>query len=141
MPAKKKDVRLQQQVDDMTREVDIKQKLVAALSRSEFGDTKGFSAYLEGLSRQHVQGIWLKRIHLNKGGNAINLSGSTYQPDLVPQYLQRLSHEEVFAGKTFSSFLMQRSAADGWVDFDLRSQTDGNSKTKVASHTPRTRVK
>jgi hypothetical protein len=141
LPPKRKDSRLQQEVDELAQEVDIKQKLVTALSQSEFGDTGGFSAYLEGLSRQHLAGMWLKHIDLSKGGNAVNLHGSTYHPELVPQYLQRLSGESVFAGKTFNSLVMQRSAEQGWVDFDLKSQNDKDSVQKVAKSGGRTRVK
>jgi MSHA biogenesis protein MshI len=63
--------------------------------------SSGFSEQLMALSRQHQEGLWLTRIELSNGGRDMALTGKVTDPALLPQYIQRLSVEPVFAGQAF----------------------------------------
>jgi len=98
-----------------------KQYVLEALSGKRFGNNKGFAEQFTGLARQHVDGIWLTGLSIHGGGEKLNLQGSTYEPELVPRFLQRLAQEPSFAGIEFKTFLMQRAEKSSQIDFDLRS--------------------
>ncbi|GMR07387.1 MAG: hypothetical protein BMS9Abin26_0390 [Gammaproteobacteria bacterium] len=126
-PVKLKDARLEARVGEMQQESSTKQRLIQVLSTRSFGVTSGFSSHLEGLARQHLDGMWLKSISLTDGGSRLGLVGSTFAPELVPQYLQRLSAEEVFAGVEFRTFNMQRAADKRSIDFTLMAKSEKNT--------------
>lgn len=105
--------RLQKQLEEHRR-------LAAALENRTFGNTSGFSAYFEGLSRQHVQGTWLSRIDIRAGGFEIALDGHALLPEMVPLYVQRLGGEAAFAGKSFGELTLERPQDDPLrVDFAI----------------------
>lgn len=98
-----------------------KKNVLTVLSGQQFGNTKGFAEHLTGLSRQHVDGLWITALDIHAGGEKLNLQGSTFLPEHVPQYLQNLSKETSFKGVEFKTFLMERDKDSSRVDFDIRS--------------------
>jgi len=98
-----------------------KKNVLLVLSGQRFGNTKGFASHLTGLSRQHIEGMWLTNLSIHQGGEKLNLQGSTYSPEHVPRYLQNLSKEPSFDGVEFKTFLMQRNLDTNRIDFDIRS--------------------
>jgi hypothetical protein len=115
------DTELKKTITDKEAELQNKQAVLRALSGKHFGNTRGFADQFVGLARQHVKGVWLTGLYIHAGGDKLNLQGSTYAADLVPQYLQRLAQEPSFQGIEFQTFLMQRAKASAQIDFDLRS--------------------
>ena len=103
------------------QELHNKEKVLTALTGQEFGNTKGFAEHFTGLSRQHVDGLWLTSLDIHAGGEKLNLQGSTFTPEYVPRYLQNLSDESSFKGVEFKTFLMERDKGSSRVDFDIRS--------------------
>lgn len=99
-----------------------KQNVMQVLSGRQFGNIEGFANHLRGLSRQHIDGIWLTGLHIHSGGTRLNLSGSTYAPENVPKYLQNLAQEPGFRGLEFKTFLMERKDKSSLVNFDIRSK-------------------
>jgi len=99
-----------------------KQNVLQALSGRQFGNAKGFAEQFVGLSRQHVEGVWLTGLYIHAGGTKLNLNGSTYSPESVPKYLQNLSQEAGFRGLEFQTFLMQRVDQSSLVNFSIRSK-------------------
>lgn len=98
-----------------------KQYVLQALTGRQFGNTIGFAEQFSGLARQAIDGVWLTGLHIHAGGARMNLSGSTYDAQMVPRYLQRLSKEPSFNGLEFQTFQMQRVENNRRIDFDLRS--------------------
>ena len=72
------------------------------------GRTTGFAARLEALARRHVDGVWIDRMALSGSTEAMTLGGATFDPDLVPRYLQNLSQESVLAGARFDALAIER---------------------------------
>lgn len=114
------DPALEQRIERLRAERNFKLDMLDRLQRNQFGNRAGFSAYLRGLSRQHVPELWLTRVIVDNGGTELMLEGSAMAPAIVPRYLQRLSHESAFSGKEFRSVRMQRPEERDWhIDFTL----------------------
>jgi MSHA biogenesis protein MshI len=103
------------------QELKNKELVLTVLSGQKFGNTHGFAEHFTGLSRQHIDGLWLTHLDIHAGGEKLNLQGSTYQPESVPRYLQNLGNEPSFKGVEFKTFLMERDTGSSRVDFNIRS--------------------
>lgn len=79
-------------------EIESKRSLLASVGDGSAG---GFSEYMAGLGRQHVNGLWLQKVKVVNKGKLIAISGSMQKPSLLPRYLQRLGNEDVFKGLRF----------------------------------------
>lgn len=90
-------------------EADIKnrQKIATILQKSDFGNTKGFSAYMVAFARQIPNGVWLTGFDITGGGNEVALQGRSLKPELVPAYVSQLKLETIMQGKSFSALQMQ----------------------------------
>lgn len=120
--ANQKDAALEQEVARFTAERDAKQQVLNNLTGGGLGNTQGFSAQIEGLARQRVEGLWLTNISIGEGGASFSLNGGTLAPELVPVLLQALGKEPVFKGIEFKTLLMERSEQQpSRVNFTLRT--------------------
>jgi Tfp pilus assembly protein PilN len=90
-------------------EADIKNrnKIATILQKSDFGNTKGYSAYMVAFARQIPSGVWLTGFNITGGGNEIALQGRSLKPELVPSYVSQLKLEAIMQGKSFSALQMQ----------------------------------
>ncbi len=119
-PVRIKSRQLEQRIVRKERELGEKNQVLEALKKGGFGNTAGFSDYLEGFARQTVNGAWINRFSISSGGRSVALAGSSIQPELVPVYIQQLSSEQSFKGLTFEKLDLQRSSEEPWkVDFQL----------------------
>ena len=57
LASRQKDLALARRLDEKSRELANKQKVLAILSQDEFGNTHGFTAYITGLARQRLEGL------------------------------------------------------------------------------------
>ncbi|MDP1683372.1 MAG: PilN domain-containing protein [Burkholderiales bacterium] len=102
----------------------------AALKQGSLVSASGFSPYLKALARQAVEGVWLTGIEVT--GSEMAISGRTLKPGLVPDYIHRLSDEQVMQGRKFAMLEMRQPEAiatkDGkpgvtprYIEFTLQS--------------------
>jgi len=118
--ARQKDKQLQARVDALMLEISNKQRVMKVLGEQRFGNSEGFSTHVSGLARQRIEGLWLTQVRISQGGETLGLKGQSLKAELLPRYLQRLSTEAVFAGKTFETLSMTRnSEQSGRLDFEL----------------------
>ncbi len=110
--------------DRLAAEANEKRQSMAALSRSELGNTTGFSPQFIGFARQRLPGLWLTGIRLTVGGREMELQGVTLDEGLLPHYLDLLGTESVFRGSRFGHAELKRNQGDGQakMQFTLRSQ-------------------
>lgn len=137
------DPALDKQVKEAEADINAAQRVFDALQSGEFGNTKGYSSYFRGFSRQVVDGLWLTGISIYGAGHDINLSGRTVNPELVPAFLTRLRREQDMQGKSFSTLEMDTptpEAAPGvdikaakprspFIEFKLQSSTEDLDKS------------
>lgn len=133
-PVKQKNLAMEQQLTRLRVERDAKQTLIGLLrGKSAFGNVEGFSGHMEGIARQRLDGMWVTGFSLNSGGESIDIHGSSLSPELVPQFLQKLSAERSFTGAEFRVFKMQRDAKNrAAIDFVLQTQ-QGTAQTQGAA--------
>lgn len=87
------------------------------------GNTTGVSAYIEGLGRGRVEGLWLTRVNIEGDAARIDLKGSALRPELASVLIQRLSEDRAFAGKPFNSLSIERAQEDSQrIDFSLDAE-------------------
>lgn len=120
-PERAGDAELEARVQRLTKELEARARIAAQLGSGAGGNTQGFSVYLTGLARQRPAPLWLTFIGISHGGSQLRLSGSTLQPEAVPQFLQRLSAEPVFAGTGFRHLQILREESSDRVDFTVQS--------------------
>lgn len=88
-------------------DIKVRQKITAILQKSDFGNTKGYSAYMLAFARQVPNGVWLTGFNITDGGNEVALQGRSLKPELVPAYVSQLKRENIMQGKSFSALQMQ----------------------------------
>ena len=113
---------LERELAQLEREQLQKARLVELLSDDDLGNSDGFSAYLAGLARQRIHGLWLTWVQLDAGGRQVGLRGVAVRDPLVPQFITRLSKVEAFRGTEFSEVhLWRQQARDREVRFAVRT--------------------
>lgn len=119
---RQKNPRLQKDIQRYESWIAAREQAVLVLSEKRFGNTEGFAGHFTGLARQTMHGLWLTGLRFSEGGSQVGLKGSALKPELVPQFLQRLSAEDVFSGTRFDSLVMSREKEEKQqVDFHLSS--------------------
>ncbi len=98
-------------------------RALAVLRAGVVGNTKGFAMRLEALARRHLDGVWIDRMALSGSTDAMSLGGSTFDADLVPQYLQNLSQESVLAGARFDQLAIERPREKSGAQLRFRASS------------------
>ncbi|PFG10197.1 MULTISPECIES: PilN domain-containing protein [unclassified Marinobacter] len=97
------------------------QRLLRSLAVRAEQQRGGFVAPLAALAEQHPpNGLWLNDILLR--GSDMRLQGFSQNPQLLPQYVQRLSQNAVFRGRLFSRLDITRDDDTHLLQFDLSSR-------------------
>jgi hypothetical protein len=82
--------------------------ILQRLSGGGLGNTRGFSEYMTALARQRQQGVWITGLRVNGDGSQFGIRGGALNPDMLPEYIRRLSREEVLRGMPIADLRMQR---------------------------------
>jgi hypothetical protein len=122
-PARHVDAALEAEVAGLELERAAKTRLLGLLSSQSLGNTDGFSAQLTGVARRRVEGLWLRELHIEAGGNQLALAGSALDAALVPRFLRALGQEPVFSGRDFQRLRIERSSEQpGLVEWSVRTR-------------------
>ncbi len=108
--ARKPSATLDADVARLESELKQARESVDSLKGGAIGDQQGFSEYLRAFSRQTLSGLWLTGLTIDSG--AISIHGRVIHAELVPNYIQRLNHEKVLQGRTFSSLNLSMPKAE-----------------------------
>lgn len=105
----------------LTENISFRRELLANID-PDATTGQNFAAHLEGLARQHIDGMWFTDIHLVDGGEKLSLAGTTVKPEYLPRYIQNLTAENIFSGHQFRVFRMKASEERNDVlDFEVRA--------------------
>jgi anti-sigma28 factor (negative regulator of flagellin synthesis) len=85
---------------------DLKQ---AIMTLDDTTHAQGFSAYFQALANQAIAEVWLTNIHFDTEQQQIDLEGSTFKSDKIPDFLQQLQTEPAFHGRTFAQLHIETS--------------------------------
>ncbi|WP_324125909.1 PilN domain-containing protein [Marinobacter sp. F4218] len=86
-----------------------------------------FSPQMAALARQIPDNVWLTGIRLNGQQSKVTIEGRARSSALVPAYLENLSDEPAFAGKTFGAFRLSRPESGRWIDFHVATERSGEA--------------
>jgi type IV pilus assembly PilN-like protein len=112
---------LDARVTSLSAALEGKTRALAQLRSETTARNASFAARLEGLARQHVDGVWLDHLTLGGSANAMSLSGTTVSPTLVPQYLHNLAADPALRGAQIDEFVIeQRSSKNAQAASGLR---------------------
>jgi hypothetical protein len=115
------DARLPVQLAEQEAQNQALQRLFRSLALRAEQQRGGFFAPLAALAEQHPpSGLWLNDITLR--GRDMRLQGFSQNPQLLPEYVQRLSQSTVFQGRLFSRFDIDRDDDTHLLQFDLSSR-------------------
>lgn len=103
---------LETEVAKLTIELEKRERISSVLSSRSFGNSSGFSSYLEAFAKGHVQGTWLTSVNIKQGGASLGLKGKTLSSELVPVYIQKLAEEESLHGSSFNVMELARVEKD-----------------------------
>ncbi len=115
---------LEREITKLSKELKQRENILKILSSRSFGNSDGFSSYLEAFARGHVQGTWLTGVNIKQGGAALGLKGKTLSSELVPVYIQRLADEKSLDGSSFNVMELARVETE-----------DGNSELNFSIST------
>ncbi|MBA1147175.1 PilN domain-containing protein [Ectothiorhodospiraceae bacterium WFHF3C12] len=103
-----RDEALERQVQSLRAELSAKQQFLERFDPDavSFGD--GFGPWLEAMSRQIFEGIWLDSFSLY-GAGQVNLGGGALKPAFIPRLVERLGNEPVFQGRDFRQLRVSRA--------------------------------
>lgn len=116
-------------------EIELKQarESMDALKGGAMGTQDGFAEYLRAFSRQSLNGLWLTGLTIG-GSGEIEIRGRVLSPDLVPNYIQRLSKEKVLAGRSFARLEMAQPPAE---PEKAKKGEDKDREAQKAARSPR----
>ncbi len=103
---------LENEIAKLTKELEQRERISRVLSSKSFGNSSGFSSYLEAFAKGHVQGTWLTSVNIKQGGASLGLKGKTLSSELVPVYIQNLAEEESLDGSSFNVMELARVETD-----------------------------
>jgi Tfp pilus assembly protein PilN len=99
---KNKSKLIENEIKKLSIELKQRERISNVLSSRSFGNSSGFSSYLEAFAKGHVQGTWLTSVNIKQGGSLLGLKGKTLSSELVPVYIQNLTKEESLSGSSFN---------------------------------------
>jgi Tfp pilus assembly protein PilN len=114
-PQKSKSKLLENEITKLTKELEQRKRISRVLTSRSFGNSSGFSSYLEAFAKGHVQGTWLTSVNIKQGGTSLGLKGKTLSSELVPVYIQKLAEEESLHGSSFNVMELARLEKDEGV--------------------------
>ena len=108
LAARKTDPQLEQDAQRLEARIAAVEHIREIAKHDYFAGIDGYSKYFIAFSRQRLSGLWLTGFNITGAGEQLVLEGRTEIPELVPEYLQKLSAEKLLAGTTFEIFQMAR---------------------------------
>ncbi|MDY0189262.1 MAG: PilN domain-containing protein [Desulfuromonas sp.] len=117
MSALKPNPRLQQQLQQLRSQLRQRQPLRVALDQL-LAQKNTIPLGLTALAARPLHKLWLEKIELLDGGSLVRLQGLAVKPDTVPQFIEQLAQQQVFAQQAFAQLQLEQQS-DGLYKFEL----------------------
>lgn len=108
-PARQPSKALQDEIVETEDKFHQREKIFVALKSGAIGSNKGFSGLMQAFARQNVDGLWLIGFSANGAGDQMRINGRALTPDMIPEYLSKLSTEQSLRGRTFTGLQVTQS--------------------------------
>jgi len=113
---------LENEIARLERSILDQQSILDSIGLLSIRSAAGFGDFFETLARQTQPGLWLTGIRLAQDGET-ELRGTTLDPELVPDYLQRMPDWPRFRSlQQGSVHLVRHEAEKPEIEFVLRSK-------------------
>lgn len=99
---------LQRELDELQQQRNRRLRIYSLINAQNLGNSKGFSALMTALARQHQHGISLSAFHFMAGGEMVAMRGLAQEAAAVPRYIQRLQTEPALHGSAFGHLTVER---------------------------------
>lgn len=116
---------VQQALERVTATLMRRQRLLERVENLVLNNGGRFSPQMAALARQIPDDVWLTGIRLNGQQARVTIEGRARSGALVPAYLENLSDEPVFTGKTFGAFRLTRPESGRWIEFHVATERAG----------------
>jgi MSHA biogenesis protein MshI len=129
------DGNLQEKINKEKELIKRKKRAITFLRQDSISGKSSFTALVEQLSQQSVNGIWLSKIEIINQGRDVQLTGFAKTPDKVSHYIMGLGSKDAYKGKSFKQINITKNDTP-WSQFFLstKKQTrDENAQTQALS--------
>jgi hypothetical protein len=107
-PVRQPSKALQDEIAGMEDKIYQREKIFAVLKSGAIGSSKGFSGLMQAFARQNMNGVWLTGFSANGAGDQMRINGRALMPDMIPEYLKKLSTEQSLRGRVFTGLQVSR---------------------------------
>lgn len=101
-PPPKPSKTLLEEIADSEAKLSEREKAFEKLKSVGLGRGNGFSGLMQAFARQNVNGLWLIGFSANGAGDQMRINGRALTPDMIPEYLGKLSAEQSMRGRAFT---------------------------------------
>jgi hypothetical protein len=152
-PARTSSKTLQDEIVAVQEKVHQRQQVFKVLESGVVGSKGGFSGLMQAFAHQGVNGLWLTGFSANGAGDQMRINGRALSPDMIPEYIGKLSAEQALRGRTFTALQVSQpkqepvaatpagqqkpgpAALPAYIEFALSAEkaTAANDPAKAAS--------
>ncbi|HYL88136.1 MAG TPA: PilN domain-containing protein [Burkholderiales bacterium] len=100
----------EKELDARIAELEPRVQAAEALLGTSTSATAGYTYVqaLRALASQRLDGVWLTSIALSGDTGELSLIGKALRPELVPEYIDRLTREPALRGRQFATLSIER---------------------------------
>lgn len=121
------------QLKALQEQYESQEAVISAFSQVQGGTHAHIADYMAGLARQRLDNVWLTGFKMNAFSESLTLMGRAVKAELVPQYLNMLSHEPIFHGQLFGGLKLKE-----FVQATEQAAPSGSAETVQKTVTPAT---
>jgi hypothetical protein len=100
---------LQQQLALLETKQQVQAQMLTAIEQGRPQQDRGLANYMRGFAQQTVDGLWLTGFSIDETNKTMTVRGRSLEAEVLPNYMQRLGQEPVFAGKLFGGLHVQQA--------------------------------
>jgi len=103
------DPALLQQLALLESKQNMQAKMLDAIQQRKPPQDFGLANYMRGFARQIMPGVWLSGFTIDEKNKTMTVRGRSLEAESLPDYVQKLAKEPVFAGKAFGGLRIKQA--------------------------------
>lgn len=122
------------QIQQLENKKSMQKAMLEAAQHDQSHQGESYAALLKAFAKQSMDGLWITALTIDQDAQHLSISGRTMNPDLVPNYIDRLRKEPALHGKKFTNLSMQYKEAKQ-TPSDSESQNNALAVKTVSATT------